>query len=108
METKKRRVDFLPLFVSGVACPFKSISSASAARWTARVGAKGYFPDRGEVVTNYEQLITPRCRFVTQRDTIKRAAGSVGGEASGGANTSPTMTNESQKISLKTQNRVHT
>lgn len=74
---KKGRIDFAhiaPLLLSDVACPFKSISSESAARWTAPVWAKGYFLEGGEVVTNYEQLITLRCHFVTQWNLIKRAA----------------------------------
>lgn len=53
--------------------------------------ANGYFVERGKMVTNYEQLITPRWHFVEQQNTIKHR-GSISREVLEGANNSLSVT----------------
>lgn len=61
-------------------------------QWGGRQSrTKGYFLERGRVVTNYEQLITLRWHFVEQRNTIKHG-GCISGGWLEGANSSLSMT----------------
>lgn len=87
-------------------CPLKAFPGR--VQWGGQQSrTKGYFVERGRVVTNYEQLITPRWHFVEQGNTIKHG-GWISGGVLEGTNSAPSMTKWITLNFPKDQNLINT